>query len=157
MWSCKLTKQSSSQLFTISYRSTAWEEIENEETPESFRGALPDPMQLEWYKKYRENEAKTMSAFKSLTFFVLFLLILGIVCYGNRDYHQYLMGREIKAIFPRVQKASIYFHFLFSVFLLIFFHLELSILAVASFRLALNIQVTTWVLCGFSCYLRYRT
>lgn len=98
-------------LFTIFPRSTAREETERDETPDFFRGSLPDPMQLEWYKKYRENEAKTMSAFKSLTFFVLFLLILGIVCYGNRNYHQYLMGSEIKAIFPRVAKASIYFWF----------------------------------------------
>ena len=94
-------------LFTISHRLTTRQETESEETPDIFKGSLPDPMQLEWYKKYRENEAKTMSAFKSLIFFVLFLLILGIVCYGNRDHHQYLMGREIKAIFPRVAKASI--------------------------------------------------
>ena len=51
-----------------------------------------------------------MSAFKSLTFFVSFLLILGVVCYGNRDYHQYLMGKEVKAIFPLVEEASIYFY-----------------------------------------------
>ncbi|KAJ7356060.1 hypothetical protein OS493_026983 [Desmophyllum pertusum] len=79
---------------------------ENEETPEVYSGALPDPMQLEWFKKYRDNETKTMSALKSLTFFVSFLLILGIVCYGNRDYHQYLMGKEIKAIFPRVAQIN---------------------------------------------------
>ena len=98
-------------LFTISPRLTAKEESESEETPDFLGVYLPDPTQLEWYKKYRENEAKTMSAFKSLTFFVFFLLILGIVCYGNRDYHQYLMGREVKAIFPRFAKASIYFLF----------------------------------------------
>ena len=51
-----------------------------------------------------------MSAFKSLTFFVSFLLILGVVSYGNRDYHQYLMGKEVKAIFPLVEEASSYFH-----------------------------------------------
>ena len=96
-------------LFTISLRSTPREETESEETPDFLGGFLPDPMHLEWYKKYRENEAKTLSAFKSLTFFVFFLLILGIVCYGNRDYHQYLMAREIEAIFPRFDKASIYF------------------------------------------------
>lgn len=79
--------------------------------PDFCSGALPDPMQLEWYKKYKENETKTMSAFKSLTFFVSFLLILGIVCYGNRDYHQYLMGKEVKAIFPGAAKASLYFYF----------------------------------------------
>ena len=77
--------------------------------PEFFNETLPDPMQLEWYKKYRENEAKSMSAFKSLTFFVSFLLILGMVSYGNRDYHQYLIGKEVKAIFPRAVEASIYF------------------------------------------------
>ena len=93
----------------IFHRPTITEETESEKPPDIFKGSLPDPMQLEWYKNYRENEAKTMSAFKSLIFFVLFLLILGIVCYGNREYHQYLMGREIKALFPRVEKASIYF------------------------------------------------
>ncbi|XP_078349636.1 LOW QUALITY PROTEIN: polycystin-1-like protein 2 [Oculina patagonica] len=87
-------------------RSTAWEEEENDDMPEFYSRALPDPMQLEWYKKYKENEAKTMSAFKSLTFFVSFLLILGIVCYGNRDYHQYLMGKEVKAIFPRAAEVK---------------------------------------------------
>jgi len=95
-------------------------------------------MQLEWYKNYRENEAKTMSAFKSLMFFVFFLLILGIVCYGNRDYHQYLMGREIKALFPRVEKASIYF--CFQHFITGFSYIEFGILAVASFRMAVNLQ-----------------
>ena len=68
-------------------------------------------MQLEWFKKYRDNETKTMSALKSLTFFVSFLLILGIVCYGNRDYHQYLMGKEVKAIFPRVAQVCIFILF----------------------------------------------
>jgi len=96
-------------LFTTFPRSTVMEETESGEAPDVFKGSFPDPLQLEWYKKYRENESKTMSAFKSLMFFVVFLLILGIVCYGNRDYHQYLMGNEIKALFPRISKASIYF------------------------------------------------
>lgn len=63
-------------------------------------------MQLEWYKKYRDRETKTLSAFKSLTFFALFILVLGIVCYGSRDYHHYLMVEEVKAIFPHAEQAS---------------------------------------------------
>ena len=35
-----------------------------------------------------------------------FFLILGIVCYGNQDYHQYQIGREVKALLPRSEKAS---------------------------------------------------
>ena len=63
-------------------------------------------MQLEWYKKYRDNETKTLSAFKSLTFFILFIFLLGIICYGNRGYHHYLMGDEVKAIFAGAKQAS---------------------------------------------------
>ena len=80
--------------------------VEDDEPPDTFRGALPDAMQLECYKKYRVNEKKTMSAFKSLISFVSFFLILGIVCYGNQDYHQYQIGREVKALLPRSEKAS---------------------------------------------------
>lgn len=75
-------------------------------------------MQLEWYKTYRENEANTLSAFKSLTFFILFILVLGIVCYGNRDYHHFLMAQEVKAIFSRVEKASAIFTCLLSFYFL---------------------------------------
>jgi len=34
------------------------------------------------------------------------MLVLGIVCYGTRDYHHYLMAEEVKAIFPRAEQAS---------------------------------------------------
>ena len=95
-------------------------------------------MQLEWFKKYRDNETKTMSALKSLTFFVSFLLILGIVCYGNRDYHQYLMGKEIKAMFPRVAKVSIFI--LFHIINILTMSLVVTMLSmnVLNSRLALN-------------------
>ena len=79
--------------------------FEDVEPPEIYNGALPDAMQLEWYKKYKEKETRTLSAFKSLTFFTLFMLVLGIVCYGSRDYHHYLMVEEVKAIFPRSEQA----------------------------------------------------
>ena len=68
---------------------------------------LPDPMQLEWFKKYRMDQAETMALFRSLTFFLSFLVILAIVCYGNRDYHQYLMGQEARAILPKAEKVKI--------------------------------------------------
>ena len=87
-------------------RSLARRDNGNDEPPDSFKGALPDAMQLEGYKKYRINESRTVSAFQSLTFFVSFLMILGIVCYGNQDYHQYLIGREVKAILPRSEKVK---------------------------------------------------
>ena len=80
----------------------------DEEPPEIYNGALPDALQLEWYKKYKDNETRTLSAFKSLAFFTLFMLVLGIVCYGSRDYHHYLMIEEVKAIFPRAEQASIF-------------------------------------------------
>ena len=79
--------------------------FEDVEPPEIYNGALPDAMQLEWYKKYKEKETRTLSAFKSLTFFTLFMIVLGIVCYGSRDYHHYLMVEEVKAIFPRSEQA----------------------------------------------------
>ena len=71
-----------------------------------YNGALPDALQLEWYKKYKDKETRTLLAFKSLTFFTLFMLVLGIVCYGSRDYHHYLMAEEVKAIFTRADQAS---------------------------------------------------
>ena len=80
--------------------------FEDEEPPEIYNGALPDAFQLEWYKKYKDKETRTLSAFKSLTFFTLFMLVLGIVCYGSRDYHHYLIAEEVKAIFPRADQAS---------------------------------------------------
>ena len=79
---------------------------EGEEPSEVYNGALPDAMQLEWYKKYKDKETRTLSAFKSLTFFALFMLVLGIVCYGSRNYYHYLMAEEVKAIFPRAEQAS---------------------------------------------------
>ena len=79
---------------------------EGEEPSEIYNGALPDAMQLEWYKKYKDKETRTLSAFKSLTFFALFMLVLGIVCYGSRNYYHYLMAEEVKAIFPRAEQAS---------------------------------------------------
>ena len=84
-------------------RSSDWEE-----SSEIYNGALPDAMQLEWYKKYKDKETITLSAFKSLTFFTLFMLVLGIVCYGSRDYHHYLMVEEVQAIFQRAEQASIF-------------------------------------------------
>ena len=66
---------------------------------------IPDPTQLEWFKKYRMAQAETMALFRSLTFFLLFLVVLAIVCYGNRDYHQYLMGQEARAILPKTDKV----------------------------------------------------
>ena len=53
--------------------------VEDDEPPDIFRGALPDAMQLECYKKYRVNEKKTMSAFKSLISFVSFFWYL-VLC-----------------------------------------------------------------------------
>ena len=107
------TKKNNSlnSLLQFSCRATTEEEksLENEKTPEIYSESLPDPMQLEWYKTYREHEATTLSAFKSLTFFVLFILVLGIVCYGNRDYHHFLMAQEVKAVFSGVEKASAIF------------------------------------------------
>lgn len=93
--------------FPFSCRRTGKEEkcFEDVEPPEIYNGTLPDAMQLEWYKKYKEKETRTLSAFKSLTFFTLFMLVLGIVCYGSRDYHHYLMVEEVKAIFPLVEQA----------------------------------------------------
>ena len=85
--------------------------VEDDEPPDIFKGALPDATQLECYKRYRVNEKKTMSAFKSLISFVSFLLILGIVCYGNQDYHQYLIGREVKALLPRSKKVIYSFNY----------------------------------------------
>jgi len=93
--------------FQFSCRLTGREEqcFEDVEPPEIYNGALPDAVQLEWYKKYKEQETRTLSAFKSLTFFTLFILVLGIVCYGSRDYHHYLMVEEVKAIFPLAEQA----------------------------------------------------
>jgi len=80
--------------------------FEDELPPEIYNGTLPDAIQLEWYRKYKDKETKTLSAFKALTFFTLFMLVLGMVCYGTRDYHHYLMVEEVKAIFPRAEQAS---------------------------------------------------
>ena len=80
--------------------------FEDEEPPEICNGASPDAMQLEWFKKYKDKETRTLSAFKSLMFFALFMLVLGIVCYGSRDYYHYLMAEEVKAIFPRAEQVS---------------------------------------------------
>ena len=79
---------------------------EDEEPPEMYNGALPDALQLEWYKKYKDKETRTLLAFKSLTFFTLFMLVLGIVCYGSRDYHHYLIVEQVRAIFPRTEQVS---------------------------------------------------
>lgn len=93
--------------FPFSCRLTGKDEqcFEDVEPSEIYDGALPDAMQLEWYKKYKEKETRTLSAFKSLTFFTLFMLVLGVVCYGSRDYHHYLMVEEVKAVFPRDEQA----------------------------------------------------
>ena len=94
----------------FSCRFTGREEqsCEDEEPTEIYNGALPDALQLEWYRKYKDKETRTLSAFKSLTFFTLFMLVLGIVCYGSRDYHHYLMVEGVQAVFQRAEQASIF-------------------------------------------------
>ena len=105
---CAIQEPASEFCFKFSCRFTGRDEqsFEDEEPPEIYNGTLPDARQLEWYKKYKDKETRTVSAFKSLTFFTLFMLVLGIVCYGSRDYHHYLMVEEVRAIFPRAEEAS---------------------------------------------------
>lgn len=94
-------------LFFSLFRTTKLDDQVDDETPDIASATLPDPRQLEWFKKYRMDEAQTLSVFRSLTFFVSFLGILAVVCYGGRDYHQYMIGQEARAILPRVSEVSI--------------------------------------------------
>ena len=83
----------------------------DDEAPEIDNGVLPDPMQLEWFRKYRMDEAKAMSVFRSLTFFVAFLVVLAVVCYGNRDYNHYIIAQEARAILPKVTEVGVLYRF----------------------------------------------
>ena len=50
-------------------------------------------------REYQVKEAKMYSFARELVGYLLFLLLLTIVCYGNRSYHGYLMTKNIKDTF----------------------------------------------------------
>ena len=97
----------------------------DDEAPE-IGNVLPDPRQLEWYTKYRTDEAKTMSVFRSLTFFIAFLVVLAVVCYGNRDYHNFIIAQEARALVPEATEVCT---FIFILMTNVFFTVRIYIVS----------------------------
>ena len=60
---------------------------------------IPNEDELNNAREYQVKEAKMYSFARELVRYLLFLLLLTIVCYGNRSYHGYLMTKNIKDTF----------------------------------------------------------
>ena len=60
-------------------------------------------------REYQVKEAKMYSFARELVGYLLFLLLLTIVCYGNRSYHGYLMTKNIKDTFSNFSLVRIGF------------------------------------------------
>ena len=67
---------------------------------------MPQQDVLERAREYRVKEAKMYSFGKELVGYLLFLLLLTIMCYGNRSYHGYLMTRNLKDTFSNFSLVS---------------------------------------------------
>ena len=68
---------------------------------------IPEEAVLEQAREYRVKEAKMYSFGRELVVYLLFLLLLTIVCYGNRSYHGYLMTKNLKDTFSSYSLVSI--------------------------------------------------
>ena len=68
---------------------------------------IPEEAVLEQAREYRVKEAKMYSFGRELVVYLLFLLLLTIVCYGNRSYHGYLMTKNLKDTFSNYSLVSI--------------------------------------------------
>ena len=62
--------------------------------------------ELMYAKEYKIKEAKMFSFGKELLFYLFFLLLLTIVCYGNRSYHGYTMTKNLKDTFSNFSLVS---------------------------------------------------
>lgn len=67
---------------------------------------MPEEAVLEQAREYRVKEEKMYSFGRELLMYLLFLLLLTTVCYGNRSYHGYLMTKNIKDIFSNYSLAK---------------------------------------------------
>ena len=63
---------------------------------QSIKVEMPQENDLIRAKEYRTKEAKMFSFIKEFLAYLLFILLLTIVCYGSRDYHGYLMTKNLK-------------------------------------------------------------
>ena len=72
---------------------------------QSIRVDVPLEEELERARKYRKKEATAFSFGRELGIFLFFLFLLMIVCYGNRNYHGFLIGKNLQdtlVSFPEV-------------------------------------------------------
>ena len=66
---------------------------------QSVKVDVPHEDDLNLAREYRVKEAKMFSFFGELAGYLFFLSLLMIVCYGNRNYHGYLMTKNLKDTF----------------------------------------------------------
>ncbi|KAJ7340518.1 hypothetical protein OS493_003270 [Desmophyllum pertusum] len=74
---------------------------------QSIKVDMPHEDELQRAREYRVKEAKMFSFVRELVGYLLFLLLLTIVCYGNKSYHGYLMTKNIQDTFSDFSLVSI--------------------------------------------------
>lgn len=73
--------------------STVSDDIQN------IRIDIPLERELERVRQYRRKEAEAFSFGRELAIFLFFLFLLMVVCYGNRNYHGFLIGKNTQDTF----------------------------------------------------------
>ena len=98
------TEAASQQMKTKRQLSTETKSIND---TQSIKVEMPQENDLIRAKEYRTKEAKMFSFIRELLGYLLFILLLTIVCYGSRDYHGYLMTKNVKDTLRHFSLVSI--------------------------------------------------
>ena len=77
------------------------------DSPQSVKIDVPKDDELKLAREYRVKQAIMLSFARELIGYLLFVCLLAVVCYGNRNYHGYLIAKNLQDTFSNFSMVSI--------------------------------------------------
>ena len=82
------------------------EEEMNKEQDVVYDKDAPDASELEWYKEEKRKRLRFYAIVREITVFIVFMVVLMAVCFGNTDRNRYLLYKSVKDDFGSFESVS---------------------------------------------------
>ena len=107
---CLFGDKVESEAISYPIRSDNQSSVDNAQVdrPQSVKIVVPNDDELKRAKEYRVKEAIMFSFARELIGYLLFVCLLTVVCYGNRNYHGYLITKNLQDTFSNFSMVSIF-------------------------------------------------
>ena len=107
---CLFGDKVESEVISYPIRSDNQSSVDNaqDDRPQSVKIVVPNDDELKRAKEYRVKEAIMFSFARELIGYLLFVCLLTVVCYGNRNYHGYLITKNLQDTFSNFSLVSLF-------------------------------------------------